>query len=71
MSHRWELSGAVDDKTQELTITTSGPGPTGAGTCTFRERYLFKSADAIMVIGEMQQRDKWVPFITTSLTRKR
>jgi hypothetical protein len=37
MSYRWELSGAVDEKSQELTITASGPGPTG-GTATFRER---------------------------------
>jgi uncharacterized protein DUF1579 len=26
MSYRWELSGTVDEKSLELTITTSGPG---------------------------------------------
>jgi Protein of unknown function (DUF1579) len=70
MSYRWELSGTVDEKSQQLTITTSGPGPTG-GTCTFRERYQFNSADSITIIGEMQKGEKWVPFITTRLTRKR
>src|SRR5262245_36114940 len=69
MSYRWELSGTVDEKSQELTLTTSGPGPTG-GTCTFRERYQVQSADSITVIGEMQKGEKWVPFITTRLTRK-
>jgi len=70
MSYRWELSGTIDEKSQELTISTSGPSPTG-GTCTFRERYQFKSKDSITIIGEMQQGDKWVPFITTQLTRKK
>ena len=70
MSYRWELSGTVDEKSQELTITASGPGPTG-GTCTFRERYQFQSADSITIIGEMQKGEKWVTFITTRLTRKR
>ncbi len=70
MSYRWELSGAVDEKSKELVITASGPGPTG-GTMTFRERYQFNSADSITVIGEMQQREKWVKFMTTSLARKR
>jgi hypothetical protein len=70
MSYRWELSGTVDEKSQQLTITTSGPGPAG-GTCTFRERYQFQSADSITIIGEMQKGEKWVPFITTRLTRKR
>jgi hypothetical protein len=70
MSYRWELSGAVDEKSQELTLTASGPGPTG-GTCTFRERYQFPSKDSITILGEMQKGDKWVPFITTRLTRKR
>jgi hypothetical protein len=71
MSYRWELSGAVDEQGQELTITTSGPGPTGDGTCTFRERYQFESKDSITITGDMQQGEKWVPFITTRLTRKR
>ena len=70
MSYRWELSGTVDEKSQQLTITASGPGPTG-GTRTFRERYQFKSADSITIIGEMQQGEKWVTFMTTRLTRKR
>ena len=70
MSYRWDLSGTVDEKSRELTIGTSGPGPNG-GTCTFRERYQFPSADLITVVGEMQKGDKWVPFITTRLTRKR
>jgi uncharacterized protein (TIGR03067 family) len=70
MSYRWELSGTVDEKNQELTITASGPGPKG-GTCTFRERYQFNSADSITIIGEMQQGEKWVAFLTTRLTRKR
>src|SRR5262245_34647485 len=70
MSYRWELSGAVAEKSKELTITASGPGPTG-GTCTFRERYQFNSADSITIIGEMQQGEKWVAFLTTRLTRKR
>jgi hypothetical protein len=70
MSYRWELSGAHDEKSKELTLTASGPGPSG-GTCTFRERYQFPSADSITILGEMQQGDKWVPFLTTRLTRKR
>jgi hypothetical protein len=69
MSYRWELSGAVDEKSKELTITASGPGPTG-GTMTFRERYQFDSADSITIIGEMRQGEKWVTFMTTRLTRK-
>jgi len=70
MSYRWELSGTVDEKSQELTITASGPSPTG-GTCTFRERYQFNSADSITIIGEMKQGEKWVAFLRTRLTRKR
>src|SRR6516162_4928546 len=70
MIYRWELSGSVDEKSQELTITASGPGPTG-GTETFRERYQFNSADSITIIAEMQQGEKWVAFLTTRLTRKR
>ena len=71
MSYRWDLSGTVDEKSQELTITTSGPSSTGSGTCTFRERYQFESKDSITIIGEMRKGEKWVPFITTRLTRKR
>jgi hypothetical protein len=68
ISYRWELSGDGDDTSQELIIVASGPGPTG-GTMTFRERYQFKSADSITIVGEMQQGEKWVPFVTTHLTR--
>ena len=70
MSYRWELGGGVDEKSQHLTLTTSGPGPTG-GTRTFRERYQFDSADSITIIGEMRKGETWSPFITTRLTRKR
>ena len=70
MSYRWELSGAVGEKSQELTITATGPGPTG-GTATFRERYQFNSADSITIIAEMRKGEKWVTFMTTRLTRKR
>jgi hypothetical protein len=70
MSYRWELSGTVDEKSRELTITASGPSPTG-GTATFRERYQFNSADSITIIAEIQQGEKWVSFMTTRLTRKR
>jgi hypothetical protein len=70
MSYRWELSGTMDEKSQELTITASGPDPTG-GTTTFRERYRFNSADSITIVAEMQQGEKWVTFMTTRLTRKR
>jgi hypothetical protein len=70
ISYRWELSGTVDEETQELTMTTSGPAPTG-GTGTFRERYQFNSADSITIIGEMQRGEEWVAFTSTRLTRKR
>jgi hypothetical protein len=70
MSYRWELAGDVDEESKELTITASGPSPTG-GTCNFRERYQFHSADSITIIGQMQQGEKWVTFLTTRLTRKR
>jgi hypothetical protein len=69
MSHRWELNGQVDEPSRELTLTTSGPGPTG-GTMTFRERYEFHSADSITIIGEMRRGEQWVRFTTTHLTRK-
>jgi hypothetical protein len=70
ISYRWELNGTVHEKSDELIVTASGPGPTG-GTLTFRERYQFDSADSITIVGEMQQGDKWVTFVTTHLTRKR
>lgn len=70
MSYRWELNGAVDEKSRELIVMASGPGPTG-GTVTFRERYQFNSADSITIVGEMRQGEKWVTFVTTYLMRKR
>lgn len=69
MSHRWELNGTVDEKSGEFIVTASGPGPTG-GTATFRERYQFNSADSITIVGEMQQGEQWVTFVTTHLSRK-
>lgn len=70
MSYRWELSGTVDSASQELTIMASGPGPAG-GTCNFRERYQLDSPDSITIVGEMQQDNEWVKFMTTHLTRQR
>jgi hypothetical protein len=70
MSYRWELSGTVDEESQELTLTTRGPAPTG-GTTAFRERYRFDSADSITILGEMQRGERWVPITTTRLTRRR
>jgi hypothetical protein len=46
------------------------PSPV-AGTMVFRERYQFDSPDAITIIGEMQQGDRWVAFTTTRLVRRR
>jgi hypothetical protein len=69
MSYRWELSGMVDEQSQEFIVTASGPGPTG-GTGMFRERYQFHSADSITIVGEMRQGDQWVRFVTTHLLRK-
>jgi hypothetical protein len=70
MSFRWELSGTVDDEHQVLTLTSSGPAPTG-GTTTFRERYEFNSADSITITGEMRRGESWVPLSMTRLTRRR
>lgn len=70
ISFRWEIIGTVDEGSQELTLTTSGPAPTG-GTATVRERYQFDSADSIAIIGEMQRGETWVAFTTTLLTRRR
>jgi hypothetical protein len=70
MNYRWELGGAVDEASKELTLTTRGPGPTG-DTMAFRERYRFDSADSITIIGEMQRGEQWVSFSTTHLTRKK
>jgi hypothetical protein len=69
MSYQWQLQGSWEADRKELVITASGPGPTG-GICRFRERYQFKSADSITVVAEMMQKEKWVKFITTQLTRK-
>ena len=70
MSFRWELTGTLDEKTEELTFTTSGPGQTG-GKRSFRERYQFHTADSISIIGEMQRGEQWVSFSTTRLARKK
>lgn len=70
ISYRWVLGGLVDEESGELTLTTSGPGPTG-GTMTFRERYRFDSDDSITIIGEIQQGERWVAFTSTRLTRRR
>lgn len=67
LSFQWDLSGTLDEASQELTIMTSGPAPTG-GTAKFRERYQFTSADSITIIGEMQQGETWVPITMTLLT---
>jgi uncharacterized membrane protein len=69
MSFRWELSGSVDEGSQEFTLTTSGPAPTG-GTTTFRERYELHSADSITIHGEMQRGGSWLPLSTTLLRRE-
>lgn len=69
MSYQWQLRGSWEPDKKVLVITASGPGPTG-GICKFRERYEFKSADSITVVAEMSQKEKWVPFLTTQLTRK-
>jgi hypothetical protein len=70
ISFRWDLTGTVDEESRELTITTSGPGPTG-GTAAFRERHLFHTADSITIFGEMQRGENWVTITRTRLTRKR
>lgn len=70
MSHQWELVGDVDEKTDELILESSGPGPAGS-TMSFRERYQFHSADSITIIGEMKQGEQWISFSTTKLTRKK
>jgi hypothetical protein len=70
ISYRWELSGLVDEQSGELTLTTSGPAPTG-GTTSFRERHRFDSEDSITIIGEMQQDERWVAITSTRLTRRR
>jgi hypothetical protein len=69
MSYQWRLHGSWEADRKELVISASGPGPTG-GICKFRERYQFKSADSITVVAEMSQKEKWVTFMTTQLTRK-
>ncbi len=69
MSYQWQLDGSLEADSKELVIAASGPGPDG-GTCKFRERYQFKSADSIVIVAEMLQEEKWVTFMTTQLTRK-
>jgi hypothetical protein len=70
MSFRWDLEGHVDQDSQELVLTTSGPAPQ-SGTTMYRERYQFDAADSITILGEMQQREEWVPLSATRLTRQR
>jgi hypothetical protein len=70
ISFRWVLDGSVEEESQELVLTTSGPAPRG-GTAMFRERYLFHSADSITIVGEIQQRERWVPLSATRLIRQR
>ncbi len=69
ISYRWELGGDVDDHSDELVLSTSGPGPAG-GTAEYRERYQFDSDDAITIVGEMRRDDEWVNIVTTRLTRQ-
>jgi hypothetical protein len=69
MSFRWELSGSVDEESQEFWLTTNGPAPTG-GTATLRERYQLHSADSITIHGEMQRGGSWMALSTTLLRRK-
>jgi len=69
MSYQWQLEGSLEADSEELVLTASGPGP-GGGTCKFRERYQFQSADSFTIVAEMLQEEKWVPFMTTQLTRK-
>lgn len=67
MNYRWQLDGCVNPESEEFILLSSGPGL--SGTTTFRERYQFHSKDQINTIGEMQQDDKWVKFMTTRLSR--
>lgn len=69
MGYQWPLSGSLEAESGELVIGSGGPGPTGA-ICQFRERYQFRSIDAITITAEMMQADKWVQFMTTELTRR-
>lgn len=69
ISYRWQLAGTVDEETDELVLSTSGPGPAG-GTAEFRERYVFDSPDAITIVGEMRRDDEWVNIVNTELTRQ-
>jgi uncharacterized protein (TIGR03067 family) len=70
MSYQWPLDGSWEADKKELVIAASGPGPTG-GICKFRERYKFQSADSITVVADMLQKEKWVTFMTTHITRKK
>lgn len=69
ISYTWNLSGTFNEETQVLTITTSGPSPTG-GTTSFRERYQFDTEDSFTIIGEMLQGEDWMKLSTTKLTRQ-
>ena len=69
ISYRWELVGGVDEESDELVLSTAGPGPAG-GTAEFRERYQFHSSSAITIVGEMYHDDEWVNIVNTELTRQ-
>ena len=68
MSYRWQFEGDFETNSQELVFLASGPGHDG-NTTKFRERYQFKSDDAITVIAEVWQKEKWVAFMQTHLNR--
>jgi hypothetical protein len=70
ISFRWDLHGSVEEESQELVLTTSGPAP-GGGTAMFRERYQFDSPDSITIFGEIHRREGWVAISATRLTRPR
>jgi hypothetical protein len=68
MSFRWELTGSLDEDSDELILQSSGPSPTGFEG-TFRERYQFESAESITIIAEVQQDEGWQKMMKTHLTR--
>lgn len=69
INYRWEVVGNVDEESEELILTSSGPGPAG-GTAEFRERNQFHSAHSISIVGEMRKDDGWVNIVNTELTRQ-
>jgi len=70
MSYQWQFNGSLISKDNKLVISASGPAPNGNVT-QFRESYQFHSADSISILAEIFQDDKWVPLMTTQLTRKK